>query len=165
MRTSKCKFCGTHIEWGQLFGKRHPFNLDGISHMDTCPNWEKKSFGLRTLGDLDTFYRQRWRDRFLGSPGGEIDTSQVSFGEMEFKERLRLGEALYFVGGPMHFDNWKPAVIAEHVRSGGYTQEMELVAAVVDKVILFRLRDYLGEQAVRSNYHVAGLYLVQEGSV
>jgi len=162
MREARCKFCGSQIEWGKLFDKRHPFNLDGISHMDTCPNWDRKSFGLRTLGDLDTFYRQRWRDRFLGDGKPNFDTSQVSFGELSFKERLRLGEALYFVGGPMHYDNWKPAVIAEHCLSGGYTPEMELVAAVVHKAILFRLRDYLGEH--RSHYHVAGLYLLQAES-
>ena len=161
MKVSTCKFCGTRIEWGKLFNKRHPFNLDGISHMDTCPNWEKRSFGLRTLGDLDTFYRQRWRERFL-SEVPTPDTSQLSFGEIEWKQRLRLGEALYFVGGPMHFDNWKPAVIAEHCHAGGYTPEMELVAVVVDKAILFRLRDYLNESRVRPYYHVAGVYLLPE---
>lgn len=163
MQTSKCKFCGTRIEWGKLFDKRHPFNLDGISHMDTCPNWDKRIFSLKTLGDLDTFYRHRWQERFLGNSRGDFDTSQLFFGALEFKERLRIGEALYFVGGPMHFDNWKPAVIAEYVRSGGYTPEMELVATVVDKAILFRLRDYLGEPELRSHYHIAGLYLIKEG--
>ena len=129
--------------------------------MDTCPKWDKKSFGLRTIGDLNTFYRQRWRDRFLGSDT-DFDASQLSFGELEWKERLRLGEALYFVGGPMRFDNWKPAVIAEHCDAGGYTPEMKLVAAVIDKAILFRLRDYLSETQLRSQYQVAGLYLLTQ---
>lgn len=164
MQPSKCKFCGKTIEWDILFNKRHPFNPDGTSHMDTCPKWDKKAFGLRTLGDLDTFYRQRWQERFLGS-GTELDLSQVSIGELEYKQRLRLGEALYYIGGPMRFDDWKPAVIAEHCLTGGYTPEMALVAIIVGPAILFRLRDYLGETQLRSHYHVAGLYLIKEGTL
>lgn len=159
MKQSRCKFCGKIIEWGNLFGKRHPFDPDGRSHMDTCLNWEQHTFSLKTLGDLDTFYRQRWREKFLGD-SSELDTSGVSFGDLEWKQRLRLGEALYFAGGPMHFDNWGPAVIADHCLAGGYTADGELVAVVVDKAILFRLRDYLRETQLRSQYHVAGLYLL-----
>ena len=160
-QVSKCKFCGDPIDWGKLFGKRHPFNPDGISHMDTCRNWDKKAFGLRTLGDLDTFYRQRWQERFLGKPREEFDSSQLFILEVELKQRLRLGEALYYVGGPLHYENWKPTVIAEHCYTGGYTGEMALVAMVVDKTILFRLRDYLGEPQVRP-YCVDGLHLLSE---
>ena len=163
MQRSKCKFCGDPIEWERLFGKRHPFNPDGVSHMDTCPNWEKKAFGLRTLGDLDTFYRQRWQERFLVHREG-LDLSRLSILEVELKQRLRLGEVLYFVGGPMHYENWKPVVIAEHCYAGGYTDEMALVAMVVDTAILFRLRDYLAEPQVRP-YCVDGVYLIGQLSV
>lgn len=31
-----CRFCVAQIRWADLNGKRHPFNLDGSSHFDTC---------------------------------------------------------------------------------------------------------------------------------
>ena len=163
-QVSKCKFCGDPIEWGRLFDGRHPFNLDGVSHMDTCPKWDKRSFGLRTLGDLDTFYRQRWQQRFLGESREGFDPSRLSLLEVELKQRLRLGEVLYYVGGPLHYENWKPVTIAEHCTAGGYTDEMALVAMVVDTAILFRLRDHLGEEQVRP-YCVDGLHLLSESLI
>ena len=31
-----CRFCAVQIRWADLGGKRHPFNLNGTSHLDTC---------------------------------------------------------------------------------------------------------------------------------
>ena len=65
--------CGQSIYWGKMFGKRHPFNPDGTSHMDSCPHVSefRKGYGpsIRTLGDRDTFYRSRWQTQYCGYKG------------------------------------------------------------------------------------------------
>lgn len=163
MRRSVCDVkrggCGQEIEWGQLFGKRHPFNLDGTSHFDTCPKAHNFRGGLRTLGDRDTFYRDRWCERFLGEGLG-FDRSLLTVCPLPWKVAMRLGEALYYVGGPLHSADWEPPVIAQCCYAGGADANLGLVAVSVDKAILFRLRDYLGESDFREVYSVAGLYLV-----
>ena len=162
MSVSVCKGCGESIEWGRMFGKRHPFNLDGTSHFDSCPNAAafRKGRGpsLWTLAAHDTFYRQRWRERFLGDGKG-FDLGRLSVCPLPWKVALRLGEALHYVGGPMATVDWPPPEIAQHCYAGA-ANDVGLVAVSVSKAILYRLRDYLGESEVRMVYSVAGLYLV-----
>ena len=79
------KDCTAQIWWGEKFAGKHPFNPDGRSHFDTCPNAEdfreqkkknpapkqntngklshmsqKKISWLARLGDLDTEKSNRW---------------------------------------------------------------------------------------------------------
>ena len=81
--------CKALIYFGRKFGKSHPYNPDGSSHFDNCPNADqfrsnpkpkrgrtaKKQNGstkslhpkvanaLAIAGDIDTEQRQRWRLR------------------------------------------------------------------------------------------------------
>ena len=41
-----CRSCGAEITWETIDGKWHPYNLNGTSHFDTCPqanSWRKQS--------------------------------------------------------------------------------------------------------------------------
>lgn len=151
------------IEWGQMFGKAHPFNLDGTSHFDSCPNADAFRKGRRislwTLAERDTFYRSRWRERFLGDCRG-FDLGRLTVCPLPWKEALRLGEALNYVGGPMAAVDWSPPVVAQECYAGACDDTGVLVAVSVGNAILYRLRDWLGESEVRIVYPVAGLYLV-----
>ena len=52
--------------------------------------------------------------------------------------------------------------IASQCYAAAYNADMELVAVVVDKAILFRLQDYLHASQLREAYLIAGLHLVHE---
>ena len=83
--------CTAKIWWGRKFSKRHPYNPDGSSHFDNCPNADafrakprrkrtqkkqtegklahmsqKKIKWLARLGDLDSEQRDRWRTKQNG---------------------------------------------------------------------------------------------------
>jgi len=38
---TQCRSCRAQIRWGQRGPKKHPFNLNGSSHFDTCPDAER----------------------------------------------------------------------------------------------------------------------------
>lgn len=155
--------CGQEIRWGQMFGKRHPFNLDGTSHFDTCPNADefRKGYGpsLRTLGDRDTFYRQRWRETYLGV-WDDFDLSLWSPCDLRRADALRIGRVLSAVGGPLHYSDWTPGIIANHCYGAVCDDAKQVCAVSIDKSILWRIRDYLRESEVRVYYCVAGVCLV-----
>lgn len=154
--TALCKYCKHPIEWDILFGKRHPFNLDGRSHMDTCPHWDKRTFSLKTLGDIDTFYRHRWRKRFLRTDTPLILPPDTVTLEVDWKTRLTLAEVLCWTGGPMNFLNWPPPAIAEMLNTGIYAEENDLLAIQVsDKAIWERIPDR------EDDIQIANVFLVR----
>ena len=118
-KRSVCRGCQRTIEWGELFGKRHPFNLDGTSHFESCPNADafrkgRRGVSIFTLANLDVFYRQRWRSKYLGDGKG-FDRSRLTECRLERDVARRVAEALYYVGGPLHFDNWQPLEIMQYL--------------------------------------------------
>jgi len=154
----KCRYCGNPIQWGHLFEKRHPFDLEtGISHMDTCSKWKKKGFGLRILGDVDTFYRQRWCDMYLGK--GFYYPSDLDFKEPSAEDRSKIVKSLLYAGGPLFHANCERSVVSEMLTCAGYDRDLGLVSMQADKFILYRLRDYLNETEFRPYYYIDGVYV------
>lgn len=141
--------CGAEIRWGTMFGKRHPFNLDGSSHFDTCPEADgfRKGNGpsLKTLGDRDTFYRQRWRTTYSGYGGRgsvasdrDFDVGLCSRVECPPSVVREITEALCSVGGP--YACWSPGELRERefFTGAGVYEEGGAIECVFVRVVFFR---------------------------
>ena len=153
--------CGQEIRWGRLFGKAHPFNLDGTSHFDSCPEADKfrrGRGGLRLRGDLDTFYREQWREAHY-SEDREFDAARVHPGEVPSAVSLSLAQALNAVGGPLYHAGYPDGFIQQGFWGAGFDRKGKVYAVLADNLILFRLRDYFHEVSIRP-YRVGGVFII-----
>ena len=155
---AKCKGCGDPIRWGKLFGKPHPFNRDGSSHFDSCPQAAQFRGGLRTLGDRDTHYRQAWRQSHTDAIV-EMDVSRLSQIAVPVKEAREVAARLTAVGGP--YSTWQSAELDDFFVGGGLDDTGVLVALFVREVLVLDLQNRLGwyESGCLS---VGGYFLVPE---
>lgn len=130
--------CGARIYWGQYYGKRHPFNLDGTSHFDSCPNADhfRKGRGpsLSTLGDRDTFYRERWFGLYMRNV--EVDVAGLSRVELPAPVAQRVADALVAVGGPYQWWSVSELVEAEFFVAAGADQRGNVVCVYVRSYFL-----------------------------
>ena len=162
--------CGAEIKWGEMFGKRHPFNFDGTSHFDSCPVAHKFRAGVRTLGDRDSYYRMMWRAQESGYGGRGSVKSDEAFNiedwegvELPASVEKSVSEALCKVGGPYQW--WVPA----ELRGRGFftgaaadargTIGVVLVSAVFYRELAFRL-SWIKEDAL---FFRCGVYRICVG--
>lgn len=164
--TSECKYCGDLIYWESLFGRKHPFNLhDGVSHMDTCREREPRRLSLRMLGDVDTFYRKRWRERFLDTTQG-FNLSELTECGLPEQLAMHIGWVLRYAGGPFHYAQYTQERLAHHCYGAAHNEENKIVCVQVDAKIMRRLGDYLAfligdtRPSEKIVYSVSGIYLV-----
>ena len=139
--------CGAQIRWGTMFGKRHPFNLDGTSHFDTCPEADgfRKGRGvsLKSLGDRDTFYRERWRSWQSFWALDTMDRSRFQRVACPASVESDLWDRLTLVGGP--YANWSASEFRDRdfISGAGLSEagraEVVFVRASFFKDLAFRL--------------------------
>lgn len=156
-RASRCKGCHQRIEWGVMFGKRHPFNADGTSHFDTCPEADQFRGGLRTIGDRDTFYRCRWREQNY-EDDRHFDRSVLRSGEVPPSVASRLAQALCRIGGPLQSAGWSVAHVQQCFHRAGLDAHGNVIAVEADNLIRFRLRDYFNDAEFRP-YLIKGVFI------
>ena len=84
----KGKNCTALIYWGHIFGKKHPFNPDGSSHFDTCPDAHNFRGGYRARGDRDTYIRNEWRKRQIY--GADWEHKNISLSATRFSSDVPL---------------------------------------------------------------------------
>lgn len=166
-QASFCKFCNELVVWDVLFGKRHPFNKRGDSHMDTCPNWKRKRLSLSLRADLDTYYRNRWRWMYFRD-SVEYEKSAVILRELPFADANWLAHVLCWYGGPC--SSWDAECVLPLIYTGRYRETGFLSVVGVDRSVFQYLRRCLTPDAYAmcrdsgewpDFYHVGGLYLVQ----
>ena len=134
-RSSRCDGCQQQMFWINMFGKKHPFNHDGRSHVETCSSLLYRNVKITTLGDIDTYYRERWRRLFLGDANGFRKEGLIR-AEVSEKRALRLAEVLTWYGGPLRSQSYPVADIVANIQWGGQNDAGYLVAVSVDEWIL-----------------------------
>lgn len=153
---STCKFCGAAIVWDTLFGKPHSFNPKGSSHMDTCINYKKRTLSLRYQGDLDTYYKNRWRQMYYRA-SLEFNRDVLEKAKLKGKDAEWLAAILHWYGAPCR--GWDLDCILESLYHAGVTDTGELKAVAVDFGIMNQLKFYFQDD--HDHYLIGGLYIVK----
>ena len=161
-RSSRCDGCQSQMFWIDFYGKKHPFNFDGQSHVETCSALRNKRVGITTLADIDTFYRERWREMFLGDANGFRKDGFIRC-EVPEKRALRLAEVLSWYGGPLRSVSYPVADIVESIHWGGQNDAGELIAVSVDEWIWYGLRRCLPPDVTQTpiHYKIDDLYITK----
>lgn len=161
-RSSQCDGCRRQMFWIDMFGKQHPFDHDGQSHVMSCAASRYKRVGIATRGDIDTYYRERWRSLFLGDANGFQKVGLIKC-EVPPKRKERLAEVLSWYGGPLRSQSYPVADIVENIHWGGQNNAGELVAVSVDEWIWYALHRCLPPEETKNPavYNIDDLYITK----
>jgi len=143
MKTTNCKGCKKPIYWDFKFGKRHPFNVDGTSHFDTC----SAADSFRSQGKwkyvmprtLDPKVREEWIHRNQTQMNTTINWNEAKYHQIPDKHLATLLEELEQRGGPFPYGLCYPDLHFSHC----VIKDGKIFAVITSQYVFNKIYEYI----------------------